>query len=216
MHPRAAAQGGVSSVRRPFSRTTPPALRNGIPMRSPPASTPPAPSQEDTHTLLLAAPPRPVPSQEDTRIPRRHPPPHPRLRRSSPAPGGGGIRARAYIRGAAVSGVEPVGYRARGGAGISPCAGPWWISPRGERLTGRGNLFPLPCLPHSNHLTSRRHPLPAPAAKDTRTLLPASPPPSRRKRAVPGRIPDRYRRQGSGPTGPPAGLPFSPGARILP
>ena len=33
-----------------------------------------------------------------------------------------------------------------------------WISPRGERLTGRGNLFPLPCLPHSNHLTSRRHP----------------------------------------------------------
>jgi len=38
-----------------------------------------------------------------------------------------------------------------------------WISPRGVGLTGRGNLFPLPCLPHSNHLTSRRHPHPASA-----------------------------------------------------
>ena len=115
--------------------------------------------------------------------------------------------------------------RIRGGASGLPCPVSlrdlpmcWTvgISPLGVRPTGRGNLFPLPCLSHSNHLTSRRHPLPTPAAKDTRTLLPASPPPSRRKRAVPGRIPDRYRRQGSGPTGPPAGSPFSPGARILP
>ncbi len=59
-------------------------------------------------------------------------------------------------------GVYQGSSRIRGFSGISPCAGPWWISPRGERLTGRGNLFPLPCLPHSNHLTSRRHPPPHP------------------------------------------------------
>ena len=35
------------------------------------------------------------------------------------------------------------------------------ISPLGEGPTGRGNSFPLPCLPHSNHLTSRRPPHPA-------------------------------------------------------
>jgi len=29
------------------------------------------------------------------------------------------------------------------------------ISPRGEGLTGRGNLFPLPCLQRSTHLASR-------------------------------------------------------------
>jgi len=34
-----------------------------------------------------------------------------------------------------------------------------WISPRGEGLTGRRNLFPLPCLPHSNHRMSWRPPL---------------------------------------------------------
>ena len=39
-----------------------------------------------------------------------------------------------------------------------------WISPRGVGPTGRGNLFPLPCLSCSNHLTSRWHPLPAPPA----------------------------------------------------
>ena len=68
-----------------------------------------------------------------------------------------------------VSGVELVGNRIRGGAGGPPCLAllqvlpMCWtvgISPRGERLTGRGNLFPLPCLPHSNHLTSRRPPPP--------------------------------------------------------
>ena len=163
----------------------------------PASPIPPAPAAKDTHTLLPA------------------PPPHPRLRRSSPAPVGGVGSAWRYqgssrIRGGASGLPCPVSLR-----DLPMC----WIvgiSPLGVRPTGRGNLFPLPCLSHSNHLTSRRHPLPAPAAKDTRTLLPASPPPSRRKRAVPGRIPDRYRRQGSGPTGPPAGSPFSPGARILP
>jgi len=39
------------------------------------------------------------------------------------------------------------------------------ISPRGEGPTGRGNLFPLPCLSRSRRLASRcRHPLPAPPA----------------------------------------------------
>ena len=165
----------------------------------------------------------------DTRIPRRHPPPRPRLRRSSPAPVGGvgsawryqgssrargvageqpcpallqdlpvhwtvGISPRGVgltgrgnsfplpcllrskyltspapptppapsallprplpgawavrgdIKGAAVSGVQPVGHHARFFSRISPCAGPWWISPRGVGPTGRGNEFPLPCL----------------------------------------------------------------------
>jgi hypothetical protein len=32
------------------------------------------------------------------------------------------------------------------------------ISRLGERLTGRGNSFPLPCLPRSSYLTSHRPP----------------------------------------------------------
>ena len=42
-----------------------------------------------------------------------------------------------------------------------------WISPRGVGPTWRGNSFPLHCLPHSNHLTSRRHPRPARASSAT-------------------------------------------------
>jgi len=83
-----------------------------------------------------------------------------------------------------------VGNRIWGGAGGKSYLGwSWWetvsgsfppipwhwtvgISPRGERLTGRGNLFPLPCLPHSNHLTSHRPPTPpAPPALLPRPLL---------------------------------------------
>ena len=76
-----------------------------------------------------------------------------------------------------------VGSRIRGGAGGKPYPALlqdlpmlWtvWISPRGVGLTGRGNLFPLPCLPHSNHLTSRQHPHPARAC--------GAPPPPRRGR----------------------------------
>ena len=90
-----------------------------------------------------------------------------------PPPPGGGVRAWRY----------QVSSRTRGGAGGQPCQvlrrlipGYWtvWISPRGERLTGRGNLFPLPCLPHSNHLTSRRHPLPAPPAGSPTPPAPAA------------------------------------------
>jgi len=143
----------------------------------------------------------------------RHPPPRPRLRRSSPAPSRGAWAVRGDIRGAAVSGVEPAGNRIWGGAGGKPYPG-WsrreivsgvepagnrirggadgkpcpgllrdlpmcWtvgISPRGEGPTGRGNLFPLPCLPHSNHLTSRWHPLPAPSCRLSIRSLPAAPP----------------------------------------
>ena len=87
-----------------------------------------------------------------------------------------------------------VGSRIRGGAGGKPYPALlqdlpmlWtvWISPRGVGLTGRGNLFPLPCLPHSNHLTSRQHPHPARAC--------GAPPPPRRGRgqcvAIPGEQP---------------------------
>ena len=153
----------------------------------------------------------------------RRPPPHPRLRRSSPAPAVGAGSVRGDIRGAAVSGVEPAGNRIRlfptyplaldrvdiatGGEAdgegeqvpppLSPTLQPSYfspappppgagsvlaisgeqpypvflqdlpmcwtvgISPLGVGLTGRGNSFPLPCLPHFNHLTSRRHPHPA-------------------------------------------------------
>ena len=59
-----------------------------------------------------------------------------------PRPGeGGGVRARAYIRGAAVPGSFP------------PIPWHWTvgISPRGVGLTGRGNSFPLPCLLRSQN-----------------------------------------------------------------
>ena len=162
----------------------------------------------------------------------RHPPPHPRLRRSSPAPSRGrgpcvailgGKPYPGWSRWATVPGFSPesphvldrVDIATGGGAdgegelvppplsptlqtpcslpaphptrafagipvpfcrhppprrpsravavpggvtGGQPCTGPWWISPLGERLTGRGNLFPLPCLPRSNRLTSAGSP----------------------------------------------------------
>ncbi len=83
----------------------------------------------------------------------RQPPPRPRLRRDTcallrhprpacafgappPPPRGGGVRAWRYL----------VESRARVFPGLSPCSGPWWISPSGERLTGRGDASPLPCL----------------------------------------------------------------------
>jgi len=81
-----AARGEGELVPPPLSLTLQPSYF------SPASPTPPAPPQGN-HTLLPA------------------PPPRPRLRRSSPAPPGGGS-ARAYIRGTAVSGVQPVGSRA--------------------------------------------------------------------------------------------------------
>jgi len=107
---------------------------------------------------------------------------------------GGGVRAWRY-QGSS---------RARLFSRISPCTGPWGYRHGGWRLAGRGNEFPLPCLSRSNHLASRRHPHPArtflpvkhtlllatptppaPAARDTHTLLPASPPRPRLRRSSP-------------------------------
>jgi len=105
--------------------------------------------------------------------------PHPTRACSAPPPPppGGGVRAWRYL----------VGSRIRGGAGGKSVSGSFppilwhWtvgISPRGVGPTGRGNLFPLPCLSCSKFLISPATPtLPAPAAKDTRTLLPATPTP---------------------------------------
>jgi len=122
------------------------------------ASTPPTPAARDTHALLSAASTPSVPSLADTRIPRRPPPPHPRLRRSSPAPTGRGPCV-------AISGGQSCPALLQG----LPMLWTVWISPRGVGPTGRGNSFPLPCLPHSNHLTSRRQAI--------HTLLPAAPTP---------------------------------------
>ena len=101
------------------------------------------------------------------------------------------------------------------------------ISPRGVGPTGRGNEFPLPCLPHSNHLTSRRqatHTLlsaaptpPAPSLADTRiprrclrrdthALLPAPPPRRRLRQGIPMsfcRHPHPTRACGAPPPPPP-------------
>jgi len=63
-----------------------------------------------------------------------------------PPPPGGGVRAWRYL----------VSSRIRFFSRLSPCTGPWEYRPWGRRPAGRGNLFPLSCLPHSNHLTSRR------------------------------------------------------------
>jgi len=94
---------------------------------------------------LPALPPRPRLRQ---RIPVhfcRHPHPTRACGAPPPPPGGGGVRAWRYL----------VGSRIRGGTGRPPCLvlfrlipGHWtmWISPRGVGPTGRGNLFPLPCL----------------------------------------------------------------------
>ena len=118
----------------------------------------------------------------------RHRPPHPRLRwripgylagdphptrafgAPPPPPPGGGVRAWRYL----------VGSRIRGAAGGPPCPvflqdlPVHWtvgISPRGVGLTGRGNLFPLPCLLRSKYLTSPASPTPpAPSALLPRPL----------------------------------------------
>ena len=116
----------------------------------------------------------------------RQPPPHPRLRRSSPAPAAGAWAVRGDIRGAAVPGSFPGSPRVRD---------------RGDIATGGGadgeGACPLPCLPRSNHLTPR-HPHPARACG-------APPPPRGRGRGqclryqVSSRAPDHgcYRHGGS-------------------
>ena len=135
-------------------------------------------------------------------------PPVPSALLPRPLPGAGSVRGD--IRGAAVSGSSPGSPHAVDRGDIA----------FGVGLTGRGNSFPLPCLPHSNHLTSRRHPArafaegypyasagPHPAracGRDTYTRLPASPTPP----APPaGRLPTRFCRGTPTPPAPAALLP---------
>ena len=146
----------------------PPCLLRSKYLTSPASPTPPAPAAKEAHAIRW----HPYSAGFSAGVPIlfcRHPPPHPRLRRSSPAPsrGAGSVPGRisgeqpcpGWSRRETVSGVEPVGRRARLFSRISPCAGPWGYRHWGEGPTGRGNEFPLPCLPDSNHLASRRsHP----------------------------------------------------------
>ena len=114
----------------------------------------------------------------------RHPPTPPAPSALRPLPGGAGAVLT-------ISGEQPY-------PGWSRRAAVHWtvgISRLGERLTGRGNSFPLPCLPRSSYLTSHRPPSrafagipvhslpaaptpPAPSQRDTQTLLPAPPLPA--------------------------------------
>ncbi len=116
-----------------------------------------------------------VPSrQNDARtrfLPLRHPPPPPALPESLlPTRGAGAVRGD--IRWEAVPGSSAdVGFPEEGGVRartrflpqISPCSGPWWISPRGG--TGRGSSLPAkwaPCVPLRQPPPSCAALLPAP------------------------------------------------------
>ncbi len=111
----------------------------------PPPAAPPRPRlRRDTHTLLAGPPTPPAPA---ALLPRPH-------------------RGRGPC--VAISGEQPCPALLQD----LPMLWTVGISPPGEGPTGRGNLFPLPCLSCSNHLT----PLPA-------ALFPPA------IRAVPGRIP---------------------------
>ena len=138
-------------------------------------------SQGVTHTLLPA--PRPAGSSaRGTLTPSAGDPhpagssargtltpstgnPHPARACGAPPPPplGGGVRAWRY----------QVSSRARGGAGGKPYPALFrlipvhWtvgISPLGEGLTGRGNLFPLPCLQLPRYRNPRCPTPPAPSA----------------------------------------------------
>ena len=169
-----------SPARENFRRRVNHAFRSGIPL------------QRDTHTLRRLSHPAcasagipvlfrlPHPARASAGIPIlfcRQPPPRPRLRQRilrhffgllhpARAAGAGSVPGR-------ISEEQPCPALLRD----LPVHWTVGISPLGERLTGRGNLFPLPCLPHFNHLTSRQHPLPAPPPAATHALLPAAPTP---------------------------------------
>ena len=99
--------------------------------------------------------------QADTRIPRRHPPPRPRLRRSSPAPfrGAGSVRGDTWW--AAVSGVEPVGRRAWFFSGLFPDTGPCGYHHGGWGRRGGGTCSPSPVSNAPELCTSHRSSPPA-------------------------------------------------------
>ena len=97
-HPHIAAQDRVSSIRRPFSRTTPPAFRRGIPIRSP--------SIISEGGLLIRSPTAfPIPSAGRRPMHFAGPPttPAPSALLPRPLPQEG-VSARAYIRRTVVPG----------------------------------------------------------------------------------------------------------------
>jgi len=191
-----------------------------VPVRSSPASpTPPALPGGDTRTFLSG---NPHPARASWRgypyVPLWQPPPRPRFALlPRPLPGAGAVMAIA--RGKPCQGVVlAVVFREKGGErartwfdpGISPCSGPWWLSPRGEG-TGEG-ARPLPGQNGTRtSLSGSPHPARACGA-------PPPPPPGgegsagdSRWEAVPGSPPgspravDRggYRHGGRGPGGSP-------------
>ena len=154
MHPRAAAQGGVSSVRRPFSRTTPPVLRKGIPIhfcRPPPrprlrrripirfCRPPPRPRLRRGYLYASAGLPHPA-RASCRQAPHTLLPGHPHPTRACgappPPPEGGGVRAWRY------QGSSRIRLFSR----ISPCCGPWGYRVWGG-ADGEGELVPPPLSP---------------------------------------------------------------------
>ena len=131
-----------------------------------------------------------------------------------PPPPEEGVRAWRYL----------VESRVRVFPGLSPCSGPWWISPLGERLTGRGEASPLPCLqipilrfvgiPHSAgseipiHFYRQPPPHPRLRQQATHTPLPAPPPHPRLRRdtrTFSTGSPHPARASGAPPPPPPGG-----------
>jgi len=138
--------------------------------------TPPAPSQGYPDTPS-AAPPPPAPSAKDTQTLLRPPPPRPRR--------GSGVRARAYIRGAAVPGSSPGSPRAldRGDIAIGGGAdGEGELVPPPLFLTLQPSCFPsIPPQPLAgDSYTSPATPPPAPPQgyPDTSPAPPTPPAPS--------------------------------------
>ena len=117
-------------------------------------------SSHPTHSAPSIPHPAYAPHRWNTHMLLRHLRPA-RPSASSPAP----------TRGRGQSWRYPAGSRARFFPGISPCSGPWWLSPLGEGLTVRGESSPLPCLQPPNSVILVVPVSPAPSA-----LLPRPPP----------------------------------------
>ena len=112
----------------------------------------------------------------------RQPPPHPRLRRSSPAPAAGAWAVRGDIRGAAVPGSFPGSPHALDRGDIATGGG----------ADGEGELVPPPLsltLPNSAHLTDppRRH-----FYGDARTLSAGTPTPPAPSALLPRPLPGAW------------------------
>ena len=123
-----------------------PRLRQRIPIRFC-RRLPPHPRlrRQATHTLLPASPPRPRLRRQDTHtlLPATPTLPAPSTLLPRPLPAGG-VRARAYIRRAAVSGVEPVGSPYPALSHLSPGTGPWGYRHGGRGRRGGGTSSPSP------------------------------------------------------------------------